>query len=173
MTGLISFRGAGRFVDVNHCEDQKIDYIISTYSSYKKIGTKDEFFDHMSKIDTNLFSKQTVVLTHNDAAKKLAQWTTVYSWDQIKNELGNLSKKASSKDDVLKFISAPARLEFLTALAIKSKLPQIDVVPNYSCDDEGLPTSTAGGNTGDTECFEDTDGVLVEAHYLLDVGRCL
>ena len=95
MTGLISFRGAGRFVDVNHCEDQKIDYIISTYSSYKKIGTKDEFFDHMSKIDTNLFSKQTVALTHNDAAKKLAQWTTVYSWDQIKNELGNLSKKAS------------------------------------------------------------------------------
>ena len=162
MTGLISFRGAGRFVDVNHCEDQKIDYIISTYSSYKKIGTKDEFFDHMSKIDTNLFSKQTVVLTHNDAAKKLAQWTTVYSWNQIKKELGNLSKKASSKDDVLKFISAPARLEFLTALAIKSKLPQIDVVPNYSCDDEGLPTSTAGGNKGDIECFEDTDGVLVE-----------
>lgn len=162
MTGLISFRGAGRFIDINHCEDQKIDYIITTYSSYKKIETKEEFFDHMSKIDTNLFSKQTTALTQNDAAKKLAQWTKVYSWEQIKNELGNLSNKNSSKDDVLKFISAPARLEFLTALAIKSRLPQIDVVPNYCCDDEGLPTSTAGGNKGDIECFEDNYGILVE-----------
>lgn len=54
------------------------------------------------------------------------------------------------------------RLEFLTALAIKSKLPTVIVKPNYSCDDTGLPTSTAGGNKGDIECFENGNGVLVE-----------
>jgi hypothetical protein len=38
------------------------------------------------------------------------------------------------------------------------------VIPNYPCDDEGLPTSTAGGvgNQGDIECFEMTKGILVE-----------
>ena len=162
MTGLISFRGAGRFVDVNHCEDQKIDYIIKNYSSYKKYDTEDGFFDYMSMVDTNLFSKQTVILSHDDTANKLVQWTKMFSWSQIKKELQTLSKKSSSKDDVLKFIPAPARLEFLVALAIKSKLPKIEVIPNYSCDDEGLPTSTAGGNKGDIECFEDNNGILVE-----------
>ena len=162
MTGLISFRGAGRFVDVNHCEDQKIDYIIKNYSSYEKYDTEDGFFDYMSMVDTNLFSKQTVILSHDDTANKLVQWTKMFSWSQIKKELQTLSKKSSSKDDVLKFIPAPARLEFLVALAIKSKLPKIEVIPNYSCDDEGLPTSTAGGNKGDIECFEDNNGILVE-----------
>lgn len=31
-----------------------------------------------------------------------------------------------------------------------------------SCDDTGLPTSTAGGNKGDIECHERQCGVLVE-----------
>lgn len=162
LTGLVSFRGAGRFIDINHVEDAKVDYIIDTYSSYKKYETEEEFFQYMSTIDENLFSKQAVNLSQNDAAKKLSQWVLVYSWEQIKTELTHLSSKSSSKDDVLKFISAPARLEFLTALAIKSRFPNILVVPNYSCDDEGLPTSTAGGNKGDIECFEQPNGILVE-----------
>ena len=53
-------------------------------------------------------------------------------------------------------------MEFLIALAIKSKMPNIKVIPNYSCDDTGLPTSTAGGNKGDIECFEENKGILVE-----------
>lgn len=59
-------------------------------------------------------------------------------------------------------MAAPARLEFLTALAIKSTLPNVSVIPNYSCDDEGLPTSTAGGNKADIECYENQNGVIVE-----------
>lgn len=55
-------------------------------------------------------------------------------------------EKTSSSHNILRFIAAPARLEFLTALAIKSKLPAVEVIPNYPCDDEGLPTSTAGGD---------------------------
>ena len=63
---------------------------------------------------------------------------------------------------MLKLLNAPSRLEFLTALAIKSKMPDVRVVPNYCCDDTGLPTSTAGGNKGDIECYEKQNGVLVE-----------
>jgi len=49
-------------------------------------------------------------------------------------------------------------------LAVKSKFPNIKVIPNYPIDDEGLPTSTAGGveNKGDIECYENVNGVLIE-----------
>lgn len=116
----------------------------------------------MSSIDKHLFDIKAVEYTKNEAANKLAEWTNVYNWDTIKTELSHLSKKTASKDDTLKFIDAPSRLEFLTALAIKSKLPHVEVIPNYPIDDTGLPTSTAGGGIGDIECIEDPNAILVE-----------
>jgi len=162
MTGLFTFRGGGRFFDINHIEDAKIDYILTHYSMYRKYDDAEEYFKHMSSIDSELFSKEALPLTKNDAAQKLAQWIKVYDWKSIKTELYHLSKREESKDMVMKFISAPSRLEFLTALAIKSRMPDVRVVPNYCCDDTGLPTSTAGGNKGDIECYERQNGVLVE-----------
>ena len=162
MTGLISFRGGGRFIDINHNEDEKIDYILNHYTTYTKYMTEKEYFDYMSTIDNALFALRTVEISKTDAAKKLTRLIPDYPWDLIKIELSHLANKTSSNHNVLKFISAPARLEFLTALAIKSKLPTVEVVPNYPFDDEGLPTSTAGGNNGDIECFEATNSILVE-----------
>lgn len=162
MTGLISFRGGGRFIDINHNEDEKIDYILRHYTNYTKYTTEREYFDYMSTIDDALFALRTVEVSNTDAAEKLTQLICEYPWDSIKTELSHLANKTSSSHSVLKFISAPARLEFLTALAIKSKLPAVEVIPNYPCDDEGLPTSTAGGNNGDIECFEASNGILVE-----------
>lgn len=162
MTGLISFRGGGRFIDINHNEDKKIDYILEHYSDYIKYTTEKDYFEYMSNIDSNLLSQESIILTKNEAAQKLASLIDFYTWDIIKGELTHLSKKSPSKHDVLKFIPAPARLEFLTALAIKKQLPDTIVIPNYPCDDEGLPTSTAGGNQGDIECLEKFNGILVE-----------
>lgn len=162
MTGLISFRGGGRFIDINHTEDKKVDYILTNYSSYKKYDTTEEYFKYMSTIDDSLFKLKTIEITKTDAAKKLKGLVPTYTWESIKTELLHLAKKTASKHSVLKFISAPARLEFLTALAIKYKLPNIEVIPNYPCDDEGLPTSTAGGGIGDIECFETNNNTLVE-----------
>lgn len=162
MTGLISFRGGGRFIDINHNEDEKIDYILSHYATYIKYDAEKDYFDYMSTIDDALFALRTVEISKTDAAEKLTQLIPDYPWDSIKTELSHLANKTSSNHNVLKFISAPARLEFLTALAIKSKLPEVEVVPNYPCDDEGLPTSTAGGNNGDIECFEAPNSILVE-----------
>ena len=162
MTGLISFRGGGRFIDINHNEDDKINYILTKYASYRKYASKEEYFNYMSTFDDTLFTLKVVDIPKNVAAEKLAKLIDYYPWDSIKNELAHLANKTPSIHDVLKFIAAPARLEFLIALAIKSKLPTVKVIPNYPCDDEGLPTSTAGGNLGDIECFETTNNILVE-----------
>lgn len=162
MTGLISFRGGGRFIDINHNEDEKIDYIIARYSHYKKYATEREYFDYMATVDDRLLNIETVSATGNEVADMLAEWTSVYNWDKIKEELFNLAKRTPSKDKTLKFIDTPSRLEFLTALAIKSRLPHVIVIPNYRIDDTGLPTSTACGRAGDIECFEKPNGILVE-----------
>ena len=48
------------------------------------------------------------------------------------------------------------------SLAIKSRFNDVEVIPNYPCDDEGIPTSTAGGDKGDIECYEGRRGILIE-----------
>ncbi|MCQ2594641.1 MAG: AlwI family type II restriction endonuclease [Treponemataceae bacterium] len=162
MSGLISLRGAGRFIDINHNEDKKVDYILEEYGDYEHYTDEYEYFKYMSSIDKNLISLEAETVSTKQTNDLLSEWTKTYNWDSIKQELKNLSTRKPSKDDILKFLSAPVRLEFLTALAIKSKLPNITVKPNYSCDDTGLPTSTAGGNKGDIECYEENKGILVE-----------
>ena len=162
MTGLISLRGAGRFIDINKNESEKVDYILSHYSHYTHFDDERAYFEYMAELDTNLIK----ISSHKPAAsaseKLLDNWLSIYNWAVIKKELNNLATKKNSSDNILKLLAAPSRLEFLTALAIRCKMPGVRVVPNYSCDDEGLPTSTAGGNKGDIECYEKQNGVLVE-----------
>ena len=71
-----------------------------------------------------------------------------------KNELSIVSERKESHDSVLKFISAPTRLEFLTSVALVQHFKGLDVNPNYAVDDEGLPTFTAGGGLADIECYD-------------------
>lgn len=164
LTGLISLRGGGRFIDINQNELEKVKYVLEQYSNYKKFQTEEEYFDYISTVDKNLVSLAAKEVSHKDQNALLAKWLSVFQWEAIKSELLILRNKRLSSDEVLKYLSNPIRLEFLTALAIKTKFPNIKVSPNYPVDDEGLPTSTAGGvgDTGDIECFENSDGVLVE-----------
>lgn len=162
MTGLISMRGAGRFLDVNKNETEKIDYVLSHYAKYTHYTDEQEYFNYMAELDPNLINIQSKPIDASNSETLLSEWLTVYPWTIIKEELNNLSAKKASSDNVLKLLAAPSRLEFLTALAIKSKLPSVRVIPNYSCDDTGLPISTASGNKGDIECFEQKRGILVE-----------
>ncbi|NQT11061.1 MAG: AlwI family type II restriction endonuclease [Desulfobacteraceae bacterium] len=164
LTGLISLRGGGRFIDINKNEQEKVDYVLKNYSDYKKYDTEESYFEYISTIDENLilFVPKPIPVSEQD--KFLANWVGVYSWEMIKLEMLNLAKKHLTKDNILKYLSNPVRLEFLTALAVKSKFPDVKVIPNYPIDDEGIPTSTAGGvgNTGDIECFENINGILIE-----------
>lgn len=162
MTGLISLRGAGRFIDINHNEDEKVEYVLDKYSTYPHFTDERAYFDYMATVDPNLFAIKAVEVSVNKSEELLDNWVAEYPWESIKKELGILSSRRSSSDDVMRILPAPARLEFLTALAIKSRLPHVRVIPNYAADDTGLPTSTAGGGIGDIECIESPKGILVE-----------
>lgn len=162
MTGLISLRGAGRFIDINHNEDEKVEYVLEQYSTYPQFVDEREYFDYMATIDPNLFAIKAIKVSASKSEELLNNWVENYPWESIKRELAILSSRRSSSDDVMRILAAPIRLEFLTALAIKSKLPQVRVIPNYAADDTGLPTSTAGGGMGDIECIESPKGILVE-----------
>lgn len=43
ITGLVSLRGGGRFIDINHSEDERVEYILSKYSKYKKYSDEKEY----------------------------------------------------------------------------------------------------------------------------------
>ena len=115
-------------------------------------------------MDENLVSVIAKPVTAEEQDQYLKKWIGVYSWEIIREEMLNLADKHLTKDEILKYLSNPVRLEFLTALAVKSKFPNVKVIPNYPVDDEGIPTSTAGGvgNTGDIECYENVNGILIE-----------
>lgn len=162
ITGLFSLRGAGRFLDINHNEEDKVNYILENYANYQHYTDEKEYFNYMATIDSHLFEVESKPITANQAEELLQNWVDTFSWTVIQQEMINLQNHKHSENDVLKLLSNPVRLEFLTALCIKSKLPKVRVIPNYACDDTGLPTSTAGGGVGDVECYENLNGILVE-----------
>ena len=162
MTGLISFRGGGRYIDINHNEQSKIDYILANYAHYQKYTSARAYFDYLSTIDANLFSQAAAVTPVTDKERLLQQWTQTYPLDKVISELLILRARNRSQDQILRFLPNPVRLEFLTALAIKLRFPNTRVLPNYPCDDEGLPTSTAGGGKCDIECIEEDKATTVE-----------
>jgi hypothetical protein len=163
LTGLISYRGGGRFLDIDKNELKKANYIIAKYSNYKKYSSEKEYFNYMAAID-----KKLLIPKHKSSSKEinnyLLEWLKTYTWKEIKEELIILSKKKLTKDAVLKEMRGPVRLEFLTSLAIKSKFMNVIVNPNYPCGDDGIPSNTAGGvgDKGDIECIEEKNGILVE-----------
>ena len=164
LTGLVSLRGGGRFIDINKNEQEKTDYVLARYSQYEKHDTEERFFAYMATVDEHLISFATKQISYTEQDKFLELWVGRYEWGTIKEEMLLLSKKRFSQDNILKYLSNPVRLEFLTALAVKSQFADVTVIPNYPVDDEGIPTSTAAGagDTGDIECFEGRDGILIE-----------
>ena len=164
LTGLISLRGHGRFIDINRNEEEKVAHILRAYSTPRKYSSEREYFEHMSTVDKVLI-RPLAAPAPRSQVKHLEKWVKVFEWEVIKSEmLILLQKKEKSADNILRYMTHPVRFEFLTALAVKSRFPKARVVPNYPVDDEGLPTSTApgAGDTGDIECCEGKNGILLE-----------
>ena len=164
LTGLFSLRGGWRFIDINSKEENTVNYILEKYSNYPKFKDEKSYFTYMADTDTKLISLSNSTVNIEENNKQLEKWIQLYTFEKIKSELLILTKKQKSNDEIFKFLATPIRLEFLVSLAIKSKFPSLKIAPNYPCDDEGLPTSTAWGawDQWDIECFHDSDGVLVE-----------
>lgn len=166
ITGIFSLRGNGRFIDFNRLEMDKIDYILKSYSNFYNFPDCESYFAYMESIDPKLFDAQDEAIkiaTMADIRKnKLYEIADTWDKEEVLKELKNLCGKKESKHPVLKFIAAPARLEFLVSIAIKQNIPNIEVEANYAVDDEGFPTFTAGGNLPDIICHEKTTDELVE-----------
>ena len=155
-TGIISLRGNGRFIDFNMVEEDKIRYVIDNYSEYPVFADKSQYYDYMGSIDNNVLEiKQSTKIDLTDIRKQaLYKYAKKYSPEKIFEELLKVCNKKESTDNILKFINAPTRLEFLTSISLVQQFAGLDVNPNYSVDDEGLPTFTACGGIADIECFD-------------------
>ena len=134
------------------------------YSSCKDFLTREDYFRYMSVADPVIISceKQIVIDTSDIRKKTLYGYAKELTPEQVFQELRNVCKKRESSDAVLKIISAPTRLEFLTSIALVQQFPGLDVNPNYSVDDEGLPTFTAGGGSPDIVCYDSDCDSLFE-----------
>lgn len=164
ITGVISLRGNGRFIDWNTLELDKINYLIDNYSDFDIFDNERDYYNYISSIDENLFTTIEEVPELTDLKKQvIARYAEEYDDEKLITEFGRLTTRNSRTDDnMLKFIDAPVRLEFLTAIALIKYFDNIDVCPNYPIDDEGLPTSTASGGKADIECCQNSNYVLVE-----------
>lgn len=165
ITGIVSLRGNGRFIDFNTFEMDKIDYILSNYAIYDNFNNKKDFFEYIGSIDTNIVSITQNVdenIVADVRISTLNRWATEYSKEDIANELNIISRNGESRNEVLRLIDKPTRLEFLTSIALKQNFADLNVQPNYHIDDEGLPTFTASGGMADIECYDTDCNSLVE-----------
>lgn len=165
ITGVVSLRGNGRFIDFNSFESEKIEYILNNYNNYETYTNKHEFFNYMGAIDSTVISlSQPVDETAISDVRiaTLEQWASEYSKEDIINELNVVCGRGESRNPVLKIIDKPTRLEFLTSIALKQHFEGLAVQPNYHVDDEGLPTFTVSGGMADIECFDTDCNPLVE-----------
>lgn len=164
ITGIVSLRGNGRFLDFNSFETEKINYILENYSTYSKFDSKEKYFEYMGAIDSVVISaSETQPENINDIrTKTLKEWAETYSKEDIIKELYVVCGKGESKNPILRIIDKPTRFEFLTSIALKQHFDGLEVKPNYHVDDEGLPTFTAAGGLADIECFDTDCNPLVE-----------
>ena len=164
ITGIVSLRGNGRFLDFNSFEQDKINYILQHYGDYPRFATKQAYFEYMGAVDSNILTAREVTESNiaDARTKTLDAWAAQNSKDAIIKELQIVCGKGESKNPVLRIIEKPTRFEFLTSIALKQHFKSLEVRPNYHVDDEGLPTFTASGGLADIECFGTDSNPLVE-----------
>ncbi|QNV38684.1 AlwI family type II restriction endonuclease [Rothia terrae] len=169
LTMLVSLRGGGRFIDLNHIEQSKINHIIEEYSDNKNFDADySNYFTYMGKIDSSLnFSDSDEPQNTDVKEQKIQEWAGSSTWEFLEKEMKNTVSKSSSADLVLKYINEPVRLEFLSAVALKKALPDLKVIANYKADDQGIPFSHASGagagsSGSDIDAYEGNMHVIVE-----------
>lgn len=110
----------------------------------------------MGTIDSEIIKlEQHTEIDFSDVRKRtLYRYANENSKDFIQKELLAVCSRRESTDKVLRYINAPTRLEFLTSVALVQNFEGLDVNPNYSVDDEGLPTFAASGGLADIECYD-------------------
>jgi hypothetical protein len=154
-TGLLSLRGGARFIDFNTFEMPKIQHILRNYAAQPMITEKSDYYAHMGRIDPYLISLAAPNTYASDIRKsKLYEFASNYEPNLIFNELLCVCHKRESSDFLIRLIPAPVRFEFLISIALVQQFEGLDVNPNYTADDEGLPSCAAGGGAPDIVCVD-------------------
>ena len=156
MTGLLSLRGNGRFLDINSFEKDTVEYVIEHYSTYPRFETEYDYINYMGTIDSEIVQlEDQSKLDFSDVRKRtLYRYAREMTRESVRKELFAVCARRESTDKILRYINAPTRLEFLASVALVQNFSGLDVNPNYSVDDEGLPTFTASGGYADIECYD-------------------
>lgn len=165
MTGIIQLRGLGRYLDILPEEEDKARYIVKNYSKFNDEMDLDKYFASVAAFDENIrVAESAPVVDHIDEKMKIInQLAEELSWDELVYELSVLNGgHRSSKHDLFKLIRDPLRFEFLSAIATCKSFPNASIEANYSADDEGLPKSTAIGDTPDLFVKDTTTGATIE-----------
>lgn len=171
ITGIVSLRGNGFFLDFNHFEMPKIEYILQNYSS-KALNFKDKqsYINYLGQMDEELLRLKEQIrpqVKEDLRQKSLRNFAQNYTKEQIFDELMVLvDKKSFSKDELFKLIPEPVRFEFLVAICLKQNFENLEVLPNYSIDDEGLPKCHASGNLPDMVCVDEGSKSIVEVSLI-------
>lgn len=175
ITGLISLRGGGRFIDINTNEIKKVEYVCGMNDSFSgdyldsSSVNKMRFFEYMSFVDTFLTTATAISDDSDIKIIKLKDVAKNYQSNVIENELLIICNKGkTSKDDFFKLIDKPLRFEFLTAVYMVQKFKDINVVPNYKSDDEGNPIFTASGGNADIIAYDKDTESYIEVTLLKD-----
>lgn len=157
MTGLVSLRGHGRFIDINAYQQELADYVMDNYMDIPEFDSVSEYVEYMGSIDPEILQieqESPEIDTSDVKIAALHKYAEEYAPEKIFDELKKVCEKRESSDELLRFINGPTRLEFLTSIALIQNFDNIEILPNYSVDDEGLPTFTAGGGHADIECYD-------------------
>ena len=158
LTQVVSLRGSGYFVDLNHLEEEKINYIIEKYSDNKEFGITTDLLDYMNYMGTldNKLSFENEVFTDEQISKReallqatLSKWANEMEWEELIKEMNITGTRKISENKILHQIDKPTRMEFLVSIVMKKAMKHAIVKPNYKFDDEGVPFSHASGNTAD------------------------
>lgn len=173
LTGLLTLRGRGNFLDIDNLKIDIVSYIIKNYTEYKTYENVQEYFDYMKGIDNSLIDSTKITALPQNAKRKLfLKWVEEFSHEEILKELLIVcNNKTYSKHLILKYIDEPIRFEFLTAISLQQKYPNIEVLPNYIIDDEGLPTNFASGGQADIICKCSDFDTLFEVTLLNGVNQ--
>lgn len=171
ITGVISLRGNGRFIDENEFARPKIDYILKNYSSYQSFSEEDKpaYTKYMGSMDNNLIYVPEEIHPGLIQArqKALENFANLYSSEKLSEELDITCSKKGSSDSVLRLIDKPVRFEFLVSVLLCKRFGNTHVFPNYDADDEGLPTHQAGGGEPDIVCEDEKTLALIEVSLMM------
>ncbi len=164
LTGMITLRGAGNYLDINSDYLKEAEYIANNYLEFKHFDTEEEYSAYAGEWD-EILGKYDYPIdnNHDKKVEKFLYQVSLYSEDIIRKEFLILSNRnGKSNHPLFRLLDKPTRLEFLTALLIKKVYPHVDVFPNYPIDDDGVPTTTAGGNQADIICKDDDIEINIE-----------